>query len=269
MDATNFKNRYRRLIFIIMKEEIINYLNTEESRKKLRLLYYLSSQFGDPIIQQDVSVYSGGDTDWYYYPVILDNGHVCGSNLQGHLPKGVNEFLHNFFEMVINDCLDNTEYDSDNYHRFDFVLDLPKKRLTVDMTETIINTEDRSYVRDKDDLLEDNQKELIDYFENLLSNEGREVFTVSFNGSGDSGFIDSDCLDTNTNVSFPINGILEDYLYRFLSYAQPGWEINEGSQGDFVINTKQKEISLELGVNYEDYKSYVDVYTIDFKDIQF
>ena len=269
MDVTNIKDRYRRLIFIVMKEKIINYLNSEDSRKKLRLLYYLSSQFGDPIILQDVSLYSGGDMDWYYYPTILDNGHIRGSNLQSHLPQGVNEFLRKFFEMVIDDCVDDVEYDSDNYHRLDFVLDLPKKRLTVDMTETIIETDIRSYVRDKNDLLDDNQKELIEYFESLLSNEGREVFTVSFNGSGDSGYIDSDCLDTNSDVRFPINGILEDYLYRFLSSVQPGWEINEGSQGDFVINTKQKEISLELGVNYEDYKSYVDVYTIDFKDIQF
>lgn len=269
MDVTNIKDRYRRLIFIVMKEKIINYLNSEESRKKLRLLYYLSSQFGDPIIGQVANVYSGGDMDWYYHPMILDNGQIRGGNFSTHLPKGVNEFLRTFFEMVINDCLDNVEYDSDNYHSFDFVLDLPKKRLTVDMTETIINTEDHSYVRDKNDLLDDNQKELIEYFDSLLSNEGRKVFTVGFNGSGDSGYIDSDCVDTDTNVSFPINGILEDYLYRFLSSVQPGWEINEGSQGDFVINTKQKEISLELGVNYEDYKSYVDVYTIDFKDIQF
>ena len=108
--------------------------------------------------------------DWYYYPTILDNGHIRGSNLQSHLPQGVNEFLRKFFEMVIDDCVDDVEYDSDNYHRLDFVLDLPKKRLTVDMTETIIKTEDHSYVRDKNDLLDDNQKELIEYFESLLSN---------------------------------------------------------------------------------------------------
>ena len=64
--------------------------------------------------------------DWYYYPVILDNGHIRGSNLQSHLPQGVNEFLRKFFEMVIDDCVDDVEYDSDNYHRLDFVLDLPK-----------------------------------------------------------------------------------------------------------------------------------------------
>ena len=102
MDVTNIKDRYRRLIFIVMKEKIINYLNSEDSRKKLRLLYYLSSQFGDPIILQDVSLYSGGDMDWYYYPTILDNGHIRGSNLQSHLPQGVNVVLGKFFlEFVI------------------------------------------------------------------------------------------------------------------------------------------------------------------------
>jgi hypothetical protein len=77
---------------------------------------------------------------------------------------------------------------------------------------------------------------------------------IEYNGSGDSGYIESDIIfDDNTRSDFPAQ--LEDWMYQQLE-QYGGWEINEGSQGKFHFNFDKKTINLEHGENYEDEETH-------------
>lgn len=60
---------------------------------------------------------------------------------------------------------------------------------------------------------------------------------ASFSGSGDSGYIDPPDFEPK-NITVPsdlIDGLL-DYMYDFLYTRHCGWEINEGSHGEFFFS---------------------------------
>lgn len=67
----------------------------------------------------------------------------------------------------------------------------------------------------------------------------KEILVLTYNGSGDSGFIESD-FDSGEKVPDDV----EDWCYRILENYHGGWEINEGSRGEFTFNLKTSEIEL-------------------------
>ena len=69
---------------------------------------------------------------------------------------------------------------------------------------------------------------------------------LEYNGGGDSGYIESQ-FGSGENV--PAN--IEDFCYNALEDSHGGWEINEGSQGRFVFDKKNKIITLEHTYNEE------------------
>ena len=76
----------------------------------------------------------------------------------------------------------------------------------------------------------------------FLEKEGIEEMTVSYNGSGDSGYIESDYTSKNKNgqIDDDIENICYDLLEDF-----GGWEINEGSQGIIIFTKNEIEIQHE------------------------
>lgn len=83
---------------------------------------------------------------------------------------------------------------------------------------------------------------------------------VYYNGGGDSGQIEEFVDNTGKTYSDSENPLLryEDFFYEQLP---GGWEINEGSQGNYVIDFSNKEITLQHTNNYED--SEVEVIVSD------
>lgn len=43
---------------------------------------------------------------------------------------------------------------------------------------------------------------------------------------------------------------LENLCYTVLELLQPGWEINEGSQGEIVYDVKKNTLTVDIGINY-------------------
>ena len=74
------------------------------------------------------------------------------------------------------------------------------------------------------------------------------ILTVKYNGSGDSGFIESSFDENGDGVPTAI----EDWCYRQLEYNFGGWEINEGSDGEFIFNFDNMEIELRHTYNTEE-----------------
>jgi hypothetical protein len=84
-------------------------------------------------------------------------------------------------------------------------------------------------------------------FEDLeVPNNG--ILILSYNGSGDSGFIESSFDENNESVPAAI----EDWCYDQLESHFGGWEINEGSNGEFIFNFNKMTIELNHTFNTEE-----------------
>jgi hypothetical protein len=70
------------------------------------------------------------------------------------------------------------------------------------------------------------------------------ILQLDYSGGGDSGYIESSFVNGGR---VPAN--IEDWCYEVLENNYGGWEINEGSQGYFVFDTRKNIIWLELTYN--------------------
>lgn len=83
---------------------------------------------------------------------------------------------------------------------------------------------------------------VLDEFERLKP--GCEHAVTSFEGSGDSGYLESTIQVDGTTFNIPAT--IEDECYELLSSHFPGWEINEGSSGRIEFNIEEKSGSLHI-----------------------
>ena len=74
------------------------------------------------------------------------------------------------------------------------------------------------------------------------------ILTLSYNGGGDSGYIESSFDETGDAVPSEI----EDWCYAQLESNYGGWEINEGSDGRFIFNFNDSTIVLDHTYNTEE-----------------
>ena len=77
------------------------------------------------------------------------------------------------------------------------------------------------------------------------------VLTLKYNGSGDSGYIESSFEENGDSVPSAI----EDWCYNQLESHFGGWEINEGSDGEFIFDFNKMTIDLNHTYNTEENSS--------------
>lgn len=73
---------------------------------------------------------------------------------------------------------------------------------------------------------------------------------LRYNGSGDSGYIESSFEDGNS-----VPSTIEDWCYNQLESHFGGWEINEGSDGEFIFDFNKMTIDLNHTMNIEENSS--------------
>ena len=102
--------------------------------------------------------------------------------------------------------------------------------------------------------VEYDSEEDIERFDRWMENEMSELevpsdgeLVVKYNGSGDSGYIESQFEPTNDAVPAEI----ENWMYSELERHFGGWEINEGSDGEFRFNFNNSVITLYHTENLE------------------
>jgi len=82
--------------------------------------------------------------------------------------------------------------------------------------------------------------------------DGKLKIRVDFSGSGDSGYIDDVGLINDTDDKhYEFTAVWENKLYNILEQNHGGWEINEGSEGTFIINNENQTIELDFRMNVE------------------
>ena len=90
--------------------------------------------------------------------------------------------------------------------------------------------------------------EIKEFMKNL-SEEGHGELEVDFSGAGDSGWVEEDGR-TRKEDNYKIPDVVENYCYELLN-KYPGWEINEGSQGQFYFDSLKMTVSFDFQYNEE------------------
>lgn len=87
-----------------------------------------------------------------------------------------------------------------------------------------------------------------------------DSITVTYEGGGDSGFIETSYESSNGGGSIPAG--IEDICYKLLEEFG-GWEINEGSQGSIMLSRDEIEIEHEWNVQEEHWEEANIVITLE------
>jgi len=234
----------RRLIFIVMAE----ILTLEEKKYLNRTCNYLASMGmteGTISIELDSDQYdlSHEDIDWKYI-------QHFENNYRADLPEGLVPILKKVMNYVIDeDVYESPDIDSMSYQMISIEIDCERKELTVTHDYSYYSRDDGhsiGYDSDEDKARFDKWMEE-DMQDVEVPSDG--ILTLSYNGGGDSGYIESSFDETSDAVPSSI----ENWCYKELEDHFGGWEINEGSDGRFIFNFNNSTVDLDHTFNTEEH----------------
>jgi hypothetical protein len=215
---------------------------TPKQKSIFELISKYASSRGCEYLEMDVD-------PWNYTPY---NGRNFGCGTEKHenpekLPFDIGDIITDYINKNASDI------DEDNLSGLSFRLYPQTRTVTISGTyqEIVDGPLDETEISEEDD---ENLKNIMDF----LKQEDIYPFAeVEFSGGGDDGYIDDVLLvysgDKPKGSVDSVPG-LSDYLYNMLS-AYGGWEIDEGSFGNFMIDSRAGTITLKFTWNeyaYED-----------------
>lgn len=225
-----------------------NILTPEDKQYLRRTCRYLGSLgMIDGSIEMDI------DTGWDFDFTDIDwenNATFFSNNYSAEVPSGLLPILKKVGDYIQeNDLFETPKIDDINYERVDFDIDCQRQELSVTHWYSFYTKGESNSIEWDDsegrELFEEWEKNGV--FEDIDIPENG-ILTVSYNGSGDSGYIEHSFLETPDGVPSSI----EDWCYEQLERHFGGWEINEGSDGEFIFNFHKMEIELTHTYNAED-----------------
>jgi uncharacterized protein (UPF0297 family) len=174
---------------------------------------------------------------------------LCNLSLISNIESIVEEIAEHYVEELYDFGPGSSSNSASDYFQVELTFYPEKNKLIFsEATHTEYGSESSDMSYDISDYEED--ESMYDTFmevRKFLEKEGIEEMTVSYNGSGDSGYIESDYTSKNKNGQ--IDEDIEHICYDLLE-EYGGWEINEGSQGNIVFT--KDEISVNHEWNTED-----------------
>jgi len=213
--------------------------NNPEIIKKFKLLHYILLSNGVTRISNDFYVDYDGNVDYHFAPW-SEKGSV-----NDFLPNKMIDSLDNFFDTMKDKVLYSLE--GNDEYRATVSCQYSTKDKTFTIEEDIQTMGYESYNHE----FEIDEKELL---EDMVQwkEESKLKITVDFNGGGDSGYIDDVGYYNDGNDKHDLSAVWEDKLYKILEQNHGGWEINEGSEGTFIIDNENQIIELDFRMNVEE-----------------
>ena len=172
------------------------------------------------------------------------------NNYNADIPSGLIPILQKIMKYCDdNNLIKEPDYDDMNYQRLEYDIDVDSKEISFTRWWSFYTRGEGSSVTWEDE----QGKELFENWEEsgvledlTIPDDG--ILKVTYNGSGDSGYLESSFNETGDGVPAAI----EDWCYRELSDNYSGWEINEGSDGEFIFNFHDMTVELIHTENIED-----------------
>ena len=222
-------------------------LTPEEKQYLRRISNYLGSmgmQDGNIEIEMD------NQEEFDYDNVSWDYVTHFTNNYNADIPSGLIPILQKIMKYCDdNNLIKEPDYDDMNYQRLEYDIDIDSKKINFTRLWSFYTRGDGSSLTWEDE----SGKELFGNWEEAgvledLTIPDDGILTVQYNGSGDSGYLESSFNETGDGVP----AAMEDWCYRELSNNYSGWEINEGSDGQFIFNFHDMTIELVHTENIED-----------------
>lgn len=215
-----------------------NILTPEEKKYLGKIARYLSSlgmKYGDIQFEmepdQEEIAYDPKD-----FPTHFENNYTA------EIPDGLVPILKKIIDYVNHDELHEDIPDSGylDYQRFEITIDTVRKEISLTHIYSY-NDEGDSMGVEYDDMIEEwEEKGVFDDTE--IPEDG--YMTLKYNGGGDSGYIESDFENGERSPDE-----VEQWCYQQLEENFGGWEINEGSQGEFQFDFNEKTVILQHTYN--------------------
>ena len=222
-------------------------LTPEEKQYLRRISNYLGSmgmQDGNIEIEMD------NQEEFDYDNVSWDYVTHFTNNYNADIPSGLIPILQKIMKYCDdNNLIKEPDYDDMNYQRLEYDIDIDSKKINFTRLWSFYTRGEGSSVtwEDEQGKAQFEHWEEIGVLEDLtIPDDG--ILTVTYNGSGDSGYLESSFNETGDGVP----ATMEDWCYRELSDNYSGWEINEGSDGSFIFNFHDMTIELIHTENIED-----------------
>lgn len=151
--------------------------------------------------------------------------------------------LELFFDGLLGNEIGSESPGDSEYSHYEMIIDSVSRKLSI---YGIYYETEVSESYDQEIELSGEEEEL--FWNDLHSKIGndRRTFDVEIIGGGDSGYFECALHSLPNDVEEILYGILED--------TSPGWEINEGSSGRFVINPNENTIRFILDVYEQESK---------------
>jgi hypothetical protein len=221
-----------------------NLLTIDEKKFLNRICRYLGSlgmENGFIEFEMHTSHFDCDDIDW-------DEITHFANNYTAEIPEELIPIFQKALNYVCeNDLVKQPDVDDINWGRVSVEIDCKTKEISISYDYSyydVGNSESVTHSLDEDD--DENLMEVFDALENDEEIIDR-VLQVDYNGSGDSGYLEDDFTNGNS-----VPAVVSDYAYNMLENSFGGWEINEGSQGNFEIDLDRKEITLTHTSNIEE-----------------
>ena len=172
----------------------------------------------------------------YGFPTHFDN------NYYAEIPDGLIPILKKIIDYVDDDGLySNLPDGSDiDYQRFEITISGVKKEIALTHIYSYYSEGDSTGI-EYDDMIEEWEEKGV-FDDTSIPEDGYLV--LKYNGGGDSGYIESDFENGE-----PSPGAVEEWCYQQLEENFGGWEINEGSQGEFQFDFNEKTVILSHTYN--------------------
>jgi hypothetical protein len=172
-----------------------------------------------------------------YFPTRFDN------NYYAEIPDGLvpilKKIINNFGDADLFSNLPN-DVDQIDYQRFEITINGDRREISLTHIYSYFDEGDSSGI-EYDDMIEEWEEKGV--FDDVSIPEDGYL-TLKYNGGGDSGYIESDFENGE-----PSPGAVEEWCYQQLSDNFGGWEINEGSQGEFQFDFNEKTVILQHTYN--------------------
>ena len=176
------------------------------------------------------------------------------NNYTAEIPDGLVPILKKIIDYVDDDGL-YSELPNDgyiDYQRFEITIDSVKREISLTHMYSY-QIEGGSEGVEYDDIIEEWEEKGVF---NMVEIPEDNYLVLKYNGGGDSGYIESH-FDSGARNPYgeSVPTEVEEWCYQQLEENFGGWEINEGSQGEFQFDFNEKTVILSHTYNIEESKS--------------
>jgi hypothetical protein len=153
-------------------------------------------------------------------------------------------------KLVDDESITDRFTECDGSQRIEVEIDCKERILNIYAYETVYGSEPHGSEYSLDDIKSEYTEEEYNAVVELFERLGDDNASVNFSGGGDDGYIEDDMYINGERYDIPRP--IEELMYSMISSNYAGWENNEGAQGSWEFNPRDKTIYFDFNYNTEE-----------------